>query len=230
MNTRVAGDAALSAANSEFSDSWPAHTTTWSTFSTCGLPLTVTCKPWSSTLSYATERSIWTPRSLSCVRLIQPVVLPSPPPTLVSLRCSKKISRGEQCEDGREESAARPPRCSLARSMRHSAQNSSTDLSGASPGSGPVSVSLPRGSDRNSATSNPMPPAPMMATRFPTATAPLSTSVYPTTLGWSAPGNFTFRGTTPVATTTWVKSPRSVASTGVLSFTLTLLIWSCLSK
>ena len=54
--------------------SWPAQMTIVSTSSTCGLPSTVMCNPASSIFTYSTPASIFTPRFLSSVRRIQPVV------------------------------------------------------------------------------------------------------------------------------------------------------------
>ena len=61
-------------------------------------------------------------------------------------------------------------------------------------------------------TSTPMPPAPITATRFPGTTAPLSTSAYDTTDGWSMPSSSGVRPTTPVATTTSSYDVRSAAA------------------
>ena len=85
---------------------------------------------------------------------------------------------------------------------------------------------------KNSATSNPMPPAPMTATRFPTVFDLVSTSTYDTTDGWSLPSMRRLRGVTPVASTTasHPEALRKSASTRVFSCRLTVDAESSLAK
>ena len=63
-------------------------------------------------------------------------------------------------------------------------------------GSSAVDAPVPA---RNMATSNPMPPAPTIATVSPTSAPCIRTSTYESTFGWSAPANPARRGVTPVA-------------------------------
>mmetsp|Transcript_18152 Transcript_18152/g.38056 ORF Transcript_18152/g.38056 Transcript_18152/m.38056 type:complete len:214 (-) Transcript_18152:363-1004(-) len=163
--------AALSGSTMPVTDSWPAHTTTWSTSRICSMagPLffgcTLICRPASSTLTYSTPLSIFTAFLRSVARCIQPVVLPSPVPSAPFLRWSRKTSRA-----GNESTGSRsPPRVVLLMSTPHSFMKAVV--------SSEVAAWLVS-CVKYSATSNPIPPAPITATLFPGTGAPPSTSEY----------------------------------------------------
>jgi hypothetical protein len=98
------------------------------------------------------------------MRCVQPVVRPRVLPTGSVLRCSSVTLRPLEATCGT--TPVTPPRGWFLKSMPHSRANTSMSVAP----DGPAWVI-------SSATSKPMPPAPMMATRWPTGLRPRITSM-----------------------------------------------------
>ena len=155
-------------------------------------PCSIT-SPLSFTSTYLHPDSSSTPRFFITVRWIHPVVLPSPAPSLPFLRWRRYTFRAVADALATCAAGSIPPvvmSVSIPHSFRYSCTARVSTLGAGTAPSGMGVCACPSSCTcvRKSDTSNPMPPAPMTATAWPTGTRCRSTSTYDTTFTLDVPG------------------------------------------